>query len=93
VAESDERANEGLAHLQAAAKEAIAAARAFLDVAEDLVGDPAAASALVDALGSVVRAAARRGRAAAGADDSAPDDDGGDDDDDGGSRVQRIRVS
>ena len=64
--EGDDRASDGLAHLQAAAREAIAAARAFLDVAEELVGDPAAVSAVVDAVGSVVRVAARKGREAAG---------------------------
>jgi hypothetical protein len=85
AADADDRASEGLAHLQAAAREAIAAARAFLDVAEDLVGDPAAASAIVDTLGSVVRAAAARGRAASGGRDDGGDDDGG--------PVQRIRVS
>jgi hypothetical protein len=85
VAETDDRASEGLAHLQAAAKEAIAAARAFLDVAEELVTDPTAASAIADAVGSAMRAAARRGRAAAGVDD---DDDGGDE-----NRVQHIRIS
>ena len=49
-ASSDDRAAEGLAHLQAAARELIAAARAVLDVAEDLdgvggvhTGDPAPA--------------------------------------------------
>lgn len=81
---TEDKASEGLAHLQAAAKEAIAAARAFLDVAEELVTDPAAASAVVDAVGSVVRAAARRGRAATGDDD---------DDDDRGGHVQHIRIS
>lgn len=35
-----ERAREGLEHLQAAARELIAAARAALDVAEDIVDDP-----------------------------------------------------
>jgi len=82
--EGDDRASEGLAHLQTAAKEAIAAARAFLDVADELVSDPTAASAIADAVGSAMRAAARRGRAAAGL-----DDDGGDDE----SRVQHIRIS
>lgn len=35
-----ERARDGLEHLQAAARELIAAARAALDVAEDIVDDP-----------------------------------------------------
>jgi hypothetical protein len=86
VVDAEERAAEGLTHLQAAAREAIAAARAFLDVAEDLVADPGAAAAIADALGTVVRTAAERGRAALAR------EDGGDDGDDGG-RVQRIRVS
>lgn len=44
---NDDRAAEGLEHLQRAAIEVISAARAFLDVAEDLVRDPAAASTVV----------------------------------------------
>lgn len=87
--EGDDRAADALGHLQAAAREAIAAARAFLDVAEELVDDPAAVSAVVDAVGSVVRTAAARGRAATG---GAGARDEGDDGDDGG-RVQRIRIS
>ena len=43
---AEERAREGLEHLQNAALELIEAARAFLDVAEDLVHDPAAIAAL-----------------------------------------------
>jgi hypothetical protein len=57
----DERAIEGLNHLQAAAVEMIAAARAFLDVAEDLVRDPGTAAALAQvaaSVGQVVRTAA-----------------------------------
>ena len=81
--EGDDRAQEGLSHLQAAAREAIAAARAFLDVADELVTDPAAVSAVVDALGSVGRGAARRGRDAVGR--TGDDDDGG--------HVERIKVS
>jgi len=44
----DERAAGGMEHLQAAARELIAAARAFLDVAEDLVDEPGAAAAVID---------------------------------------------
>jgi hypothetical protein len=47
------RAVEGLAHLQVAAVELIAAARAFLDVAEDVVRDPGAAASVVDTLGAL----------------------------------------
>jgi len=85
TSEGDDRAVEGLVHLQAAAREAIAAARAFLDVADDLVADPAAVAAVVDAVGAVVRTAAQRGRRAAG--DVDEDDDGQD------GPVQRIRIS
>jgi hypothetical protein len=85
--EGDDRAAAGLAHLQAAAREAIAAARAFLDVAEDLVADPAAVSAVADAVGSVVRAAAAPGRGAGG------DDDRDDDRDDDHGGVEHIRLS
>lgn len=83
--EGEDRAAEGLAHLQAAAKEAIAAARAFLDVAEELVADPAAVSSVVDAVGTVVRTAARKGREATG--------HGRRDGDDDEPRVQHIRIS
>jgi hypothetical protein len=79
--EGEDRAADGLAHLQAAAREAIAAARAFLDVAEELVADPAAVSAVVDAVGSVVRTAARRGRDATGHGDADE------------PRVEHIRIS
>jgi hypothetical protein len=54
---TDERAAEGLEHLQAAALELIAAARAFLDVAEDVVREPGVAATIVHAaagLGRVV---------------------------------------
>ena len=83
--DAEDRAAEGLTHLQAAAREAIAAARAFLDVAEDLVADPASVAAIADALGSVVRTAAQRGRSVLGHDEPGDADDGG--------RVQRIRIS
>ena len=43
----DDRAREAIDHLQAAGLELIAAARAFLDVAEDLVRDPATAGTVV----------------------------------------------
>jgi D-arabinose 1-dehydrogenase-like Zn-dependent alcohol dehydrogenase len=52
---TDDRAAEGLEHLQRAAIEMIAAARAFLDVAEDLVTDPAAASAVVQTAAAMGR--------------------------------------
>ena len=40
VTDKHERAREGVEHLQAAARELIEAARAALDVAEDVVNDP-----------------------------------------------------
>ena len=52
---ADGRAGEGVAHLQTAARELIAAFRAFLDVAEELVEDPKAGEALVETLGDVAR--------------------------------------
>lgn len=75
------RAAEGVAHLQAAVRELIAAARAMLDVAEDLVDDPKAVTAVADAVGSIVRTAAGAGRRVVGVDD--PDATPG---------VERIRV-
>lgn len=85
---SDPSVQAGLDHLQRAAHEVIAASRALLDVAEDLVDDPQAASGLVDLLGSVAGMAARRvsGVVALG-----PRHDDGDGNDD--PPVQRIPVS
>ena len=54
-----DRAGEGLDHLQAAALEMIAAVRAFLDVAEDLVVDRAKVAGVVDAVASVADGFAR----------------------------------
>ncbi len=48
-----DRAREGVEHLQAAARELIHAARAVLDVAEDLVDDPAAVASMADAVGTL----------------------------------------
>jgi hypothetical protein len=53
----DDRARDGLDHLQAAAREMIQAARAMLDVAEHLVNDPATATTIVGALGAMAQAA------------------------------------
>ena len=83
----EDRAADGLAHLQAAARELIQAARAVLDVAADLVEDPKAVTAVADSVGAIVRTAAQAGRRVVGADGG----DGGADDDDT-SGVQRIRV-
>jgi hypothetical protein len=51
----EDRAGEAVAHLQTAAREMIAAVRAFLDVAEKVVDDPKAGEALLDSLGEVAR--------------------------------------
>lgn len=83
----DERAGEGVEHLQAAARELIAAARAFLDVAEDVVRDPTVAEGLIAGLGDLAdtaRAAARRAGDGASGEDGDRGDDGG---------VQHIPVS
>jgi ParB-like chromosome segregation protein Spo0J len=58
---SDERAAEGVDHLQAAALEAIEAARAFLDVLEEFAGDREKVAQAVEAVGSFAQAAARAG--------------------------------
>jgi hypothetical protein len=61
---TDDRAAEGLEHLQRAALEMIAAARAFLDVAEDLVRDPSAASTAVQTAAAVGKILLHGGQAA-----------------------------
>jgi hypothetical protein len=79
---NEERARQGVEHLQAAAIEMIAAVRAFLDVAEDVVRDPstvaALATSLLDAARSTPAADTTRAPGDAGA---------------GEPRVTRIRVS
>lgn len=95
----DPRVQAGLDHLQRAAREVIAASRALLDVAEELVDDPRAAASLADVLGSLGGLAARgrswtgTGGGAGGSDRLHPDVDGDEDDGDGGPGVQRIPVS
>jgi hypothetical protein len=64
-----ERAREGIQHLQAAARELIHAARALLDVAEDLIDDPAAIATLAGALGAMGDAARRRASTPSAAED------------------------
>lgn len=56
----DPRVQAGLDHLQRAAREVIAATRALLDVAEELVEDPKAAAGLADLIGSVTDLRSRR---------------------------------
>ena len=79
------RALEGLEHLQIAARELIEAARAMLDVAEELVADPAAVASLVSTFGSLADAAVRMMPGAA----TEQDHEGTGDDE----RIQRIKVS
>lgn len=76
---SEERAREAVEHLQEAATQMIEAARAVLDLAEELVRDPAPLLGLAATLAEAARA--RR----PGPDHSDPDR--------GESRVQHIRVS
>lgn len=85
-ADVDPRLRAGVEHLQRAAHEAIAATRALLDVAEELVDDPRAVRGVLGALGTIAEAAsgfAGRGRSGRRR--------GPDDGDDPG--VQRIPVS
>lgn len=51
-----EKAREGVEHLQSAAFEVIAALRSFLDLAEDLVRDPASAAVLAASVAEAARA-------------------------------------
>lgn len=91
----DPRLQAGLDHLQRAAREVIAASRALLDVAEELVDDPKAAGGLVDLLGSLGALAARAGGGRVGGIGPRGDVGGGGDGDDDGDDpgVQRIPVS
>ena len=52
-AASQERAREGIEHLQTAARELILAARAALDVAEEVVNDPDALASLAGTFSAV----------------------------------------
>jgi hypothetical protein len=80
MTDDDHRAKEGLEHLQAAAIELIEAARAFLDVAEDVVSELPDAEGLVGAVSDLVRSVTS-GRP--------PRENGTGE---AGSRVERIRV-
>lgn len=80
---NDERAAEGLEHLQAAALELLAAARAFLDVAEDLVRDPGAAATVVQSAATLGRSVLAGGEPTTAGAEPPPDE----------GRVRRIHVS
>ncbi len=89
IDDDDPRVLAGVDHLQRAAREAIAATRALLDVAEDLVDDPGSLRDLLAMVGSFGAAAAQVARGAGR--HAAWDDDDDDRDDD--PPVQRIPVS
>jgi len=86
---ADDAAARGIEALQAAAHEMITAAKAVLEVADDLVGDPRTVGDLLSAVTSVV--ATSRREAWPGGGSHTRGEDQPDDDDDGG--VQRIPVS
>ena len=79
---SEDRARQGVEHLQAAAIEMIAAFRAFLDVAEEVVRDPSAVTAFASTLVETARSAAPSASAT-----------GADGEPSAEPRVTRIRVS
>ena len=83
------RARQGIEHLQAAARELIAAARAALDVAEEMVNDPDAVASLagmVAGLGDLARRVAGGGWPPSGAREGTPEDERQ-------AKVERIRVT
>lgn len=82
--EGDPRVQEGVDHLQRAARELIAASRAFLDVVEEVVERPDAVQDLLGVVGSLGEAASRTLR---------PDRRTPPSDDDDDPPVQRIPVS
>ncbi len=89
TAKTDERASEGMDHLQAAAREMIDAARAFLDVAEEYIEDR---ERLGRAAGLVSRVAEAAGKTAQGAAGLVGDATSVDHDTDASRRVQHIPV-
>jgi len=93
--DQDPRIEAGLEHLQRAASELIAASRALLDVAEELVEDPAAAASIIEVLGSITArrsgGPARTGTGRPREHGPAAADQGAHDD--GEPPVQRIPVS
>jgi hypothetical protein len=87
---TDDRTREGLDHLQAAALELIAAGRAFLDVAEEMVKEPAAAATVLRTAATLARVAQQATQPPApGRSGATPDSDGPQ----GEPRVTRIRLS
>lgn len=91
---SDPRVEQGLDHLQRAAKELISASRAFLDVIEEVVDHPDAmreALGSLSSLGDIAGIAARQVHRRRSEWEWSDGDDSGDDD--GDPPVQRIPVS
>ena len=82
--DAEDKVQQGIEHLQSAAREMIQATRSLLDAAEELIEDPRSVQELVGSLGSLAQAATARFRPGS----TSPDDD---DPDDG--PVQRIKVS
>ena len=80
---ADDKVQDGIEHLQTAAREVIKATRSLLDAAEELVDDPKSVQDLVGSLAHAAQMAASRLRTGAA---------GPDHDDDGG-HVQHIKVS
>jgi hypothetical protein len=91
------RARDGFEHLQAAARELIAAARAALDVAEEVVNDPESLATLagtIATVGDVVRRVTGTGGwPSRGAATGCRGEHGGDVDGDEAPRVERITVT
>lgn len=90
IGEEDDVVAKGAEALQSAAREMIAAARAMLDVADELVRDPRAVGTVVEAMSSYAR---RRASGAAWPPPARPGEGGDEDDGDGSGGVQRIPVS
>jgi hypothetical protein len=88
----EQRARDGLDHLQAAALQAIAATRAFLDVAEELVKEPGAVGDVVRTV-QALATASFGGPMASGERPEPGTAVRGDDDDGRPSPVRRIHVS
>ena len=102
--EAANRAHDVVAHLQAAALEMIEAARAFLDVAEELVKEPAEATAMATTLanlaGRITPTGSGGGEAGSGGHKQSPAGSGGHKQSPAGSGghkqspgVEHIRVS
>jgi hypothetical protein len=79
----DDKVQQGVEHLQAAAREMIQATRSLLDAAEELIDDPKTVQDLIGSLTEAAQTAIRR---------FAPPTGGGDHEDEGG-QVQHIKVS